>query len=508
MSKLRVQISFVFVFLLVISIASQGFVPTTNAQMATKSTTSVGFVQIDRTEYDVSYTTTAIVKVNGTILSPNAGDSKIAVLFKLPDGSTKGSEVAMLPNGYFESSLGVDSNSQKGTYSVMVSYSNNLVGSVFFSVKQVAAKSILSQIANQTISKPVTTQNDVKTSPSTSSSNVSQLPTPPSSGTIDVTKPSKLPSWVKRIFVWYGQGQVSEDEVIGAVEYMVQNGIIKVKTSNVSSPSQTPSTQQPSPSPTPQSSPSTTSQSTSSNNGILTNSGFTTVQNDPDTYVDQWAKLTGFFTQDPLVQDGSNWVVFDYSQGGSSDPNKEVWFTYNDPSLNVKSDDCAIAEGHIKGKSKMQYSFTGASHDAPWISLEKITKISCLEAKYPPTKTINVGQSQTQGSMKVTIDKVEISDYNTRIYGKVENLGNSDGINFYGGTIVQGQKQYDSTFGPYGITEKSLNYATNIQSGVVYEGVLFFEPIVNQPFQLMLKGYDSGTLQTINSYSISHHKNF
>lgn len=161
--------------------------------------------------------------------------------------------------------------------------------------------------------------------------------------------------------------------------------------------------------------------------------------------------------------------------------------------MSIKSDDCAIAEGHVKGKTTLEYKFTGATSDIPMISLEKITKISCLEAKYPATKTIVVGQSQIQGNMKVTVDKVEISDYNTRIFAKVENLGDSNGINFYGGTIVQGQKQYDSTFAPYGVSEESLNFVTDIQNGVVDEGVLFFEPIGNQSFQLMLKGSESGS---------------
>ena len=40
---------------------------------------------------------------------------------------------------------------------------------------------------------------------------------------------STLPEWVKNIFVWFGQGVVSESELLGAIEWLIENNIIKVK---------------------------------------------------------------------------------------------------------------------------------------------------------------------------------------------------------------------------------------------------------------------------------------
>ena len=79
------------------------------------------------------------------------------------------------------------------------------------------------------------------------------------SSTIDVTKPSKIPVWVKKIFVWYGQGQVSEDELLNAVQYLAQSKLIQITVPQNDSPQtvapsppvqnnapvQTPSTTQP-----------------------------------------------------------------------------------------------------------------------------------------------------------------------------------------------------------------------------------------------------------------------
>lgn len=41
--------------------------------------------------------------------------------------------------------------------------------------------------------------------------------------------PSKIPGWVKNVFVWYGEGKVSEDELLGAIKFLADNGIIQLR---------------------------------------------------------------------------------------------------------------------------------------------------------------------------------------------------------------------------------------------------------------------------------------
>lgn len=48
--------------------------------------------------------------------------------------------------------------------------------------------------------------------------------------TSPVNSQKKIPSWVRNIFIWYGEGKVSDDEVINAITYLIDKGIIKVKT--------------------------------------------------------------------------------------------------------------------------------------------------------------------------------------------------------------------------------------------------------------------------------------
>lgn len=42
------------------------------------------------------------------------------------------------------------------------------------------------------------------------------------------TATSKFPAWIKNIFLWYGQGKVSEDELVSGLQYLIKSGIIKV----------------------------------------------------------------------------------------------------------------------------------------------------------------------------------------------------------------------------------------------------------------------------------------
>jgi len=44
----------------------------------------------------------------------------------------------------------------------------------------------------------------------------------------------KLPDWIKNIFVWYGEEQISEDDVLNAIEFLVENQIIQIDMANQS----------------------------------------------------------------------------------------------------------------------------------------------------------------------------------------------------------------------------------------------------------------------------------
>ena len=42
----------------------------------------------------------------------------------------------------------------------------------------------------------------------------------------DMEQIQKIPDWVKNIFTWYSQDQISEDEVLNAIKFLINQGII------------------------------------------------------------------------------------------------------------------------------------------------------------------------------------------------------------------------------------------------------------------------------------------
>jgi len=44
----------------------------------------------------------------------------------------------------------------------------------------------------------------------------------------DTEVDSKIPTWVRNIFIWYGENKISEDELIRALQFLIKEGIIKV----------------------------------------------------------------------------------------------------------------------------------------------------------------------------------------------------------------------------------------------------------------------------------------
>jgi len=50
-------------------------------------------------------------------------------------------------------------------------------------------------------------------------------------GTETVTQESiqKIPNWVRQIFIWYAAEQITEADLLGAIQFLVQQGIIELE---------------------------------------------------------------------------------------------------------------------------------------------------------------------------------------------------------------------------------------------------------------------------------------
>lgn len=177
-----------------------GFTPA----LAQTNTSDQIFVLTDKGSYKYGET----IKVSGTvkeglsipvslrIVSPS--DIVVAVAQADVDSNNKFSEnIAITDRSLWK---------EYGTYTVVASYG----------------------LTSQDMTKAETTF--TFTSSSTSSSSGDTSSNVEKSQTIEkFDENKKLPEWVRNIFKWYGQGQISEDELLGALEFLVENRILRVK---------------------------------------------------------------------------------------------------------------------------------------------------------------------------------------------------------------------------------------------------------------------------------------
>ena len=121
----------IFSCLLVLIIATN--TPLTFA--STELSSSVGTVRLNQDHFEVSPTSTVLVKVYGSVTGGGSSD-KVTIIFTMPDGDTQGSQLFPTKDGCFETFLMLDDNSQLGTYTVFVSIRATPMGSLTFSVTQ------------------------------------------------------------------------------------------------------------------------------------------------------------------------------------------------------------------------------------------------------------------------------------------------------------------------------------------------------------------------------------
>ena len=131
------------------------------------------------------------IKIFGTVEDPR---SATWVYFTItePDGKTSQVKVIASSGGNYENYILICCNNI-GQYSVYAEWKGNHIGTVTFEVVEILAE---------------TTE-----------------------GTETVTEESieKIPSWVREIFIWYAAEQITESDLLGAIQFLVQQGIIELE---------------------------------------------------------------------------------------------------------------------------------------------------------------------------------------------------------------------------------------------------------------------------------------
>jgi len=164
-----------------VCITGMFLMPSTSAQSAE--------LQIDKLVYEKIPHQSVITKFFGYV-DDTQKNSRILLTIISPSGDISKNKASPTNTGYFESFHYLDKYAEVGTYEVSAVYKDTMVGNGSFDL-----------IDNDT--------------------NITQ--------NSSINQTSKIPSWAKNIFVWYGQDKISEDELLSAIEFLVNDGLIKIK---------------------------------------------------------------------------------------------------------------------------------------------------------------------------------------------------------------------------------------------------------------------------------------
>ena len=155
-----------------------------------------GTVHVEKPVLELPYTAwdssdSEKIKIFGTVEEPR---SATWVYFTItePDGKTPQVKVIATSDGNYENYILVCCN-DIGQYSVYAEWKGYHIGTVTFEVVE----------------------------------NLAEI----TEGTETVTEESiqKIPNWVRQIFIWYAAEQITESDLLGAIQFLVQQGIIELE---------------------------------------------------------------------------------------------------------------------------------------------------------------------------------------------------------------------------------------------------------------------------------------
>lgn len=207
----------------------------------------------------------------------------------------------------------------------------------------------------------------------------------------------------------------------------------------------------------------------------LTENEVKQIYGSPENYKKKYVKLTAqilTISYDKKSQTIRAWA-------GIEDFTNEITVYFEDKTVTLKENDYISIDGYIKGADKV----TGK----PYIIAKELKAISYKDAYAPTTKEVNVDKTVSQNDVSVTIQKVEFSEKETRVYVKATNGSNTE-FSLYSSlaSLTQGGKQYEIAY-----SKNSVDMASTILAGGSTEGVIVFPKIDESNFNIAMKGSSS-----------------
>lgn len=226
--------------------------------------------------------------------------------------------------------------------------------------------------------------------------------------------------------------------------------------------------------------------STSEEKVYLEDSQIQQLFTDPEQFKGKYAKLSGVLLANPETDSDGSMALQIFYDTQNYDQNFIVYTDNADASL--KSGDYVKVDGKVRGKFTGQNAM-GAEISIPAIENASVTKSTYMDVVAPTTATLEPNVSSEQHGITASVDKIEYSDLETRVYMTVKN-DSSDNVSLdvYGiKLIMDGQQiaQDNNSVSSFNGNYAELNY--DIAAGASSSGILVFPAIEQKKdFQVVL----------------------
>lgn len=215
----------------------------------------------------------------------------------------------------------------------------------------------------------------------------------------------------------------------------------------------------------------------------------------PDEYKYHYFEITGEVFNVIGRSDGV--LQFQMNEDVENQDNNTIVVT--DGEVDVSNGDYVKIRGLAQGSEEYE-NMAGGTVQAVVFYADTVEIVDYIEAAAPTIMEVSVNKSASLYGYTVTVNKVEFSDIETRVYVKVENGGSSNAHFFsHNAMAVQNGKQFDPE---YNYIANYPDLESNLRPGNNTEAIIVFHGLEQEDFTFIINGYSDNVWENFNDYEI------
>jgi len=186
---------------------------------------NIGSLEIDDEEITLSGNEKSTVEVNGNIENYQRGEP-ISLKIIHPDGLITDVSITGKSNGDFTAHISIEENWKSGSFSIIASYDGKDFGKINFLLNKIQIPEFFKNVAywwSDGLIEDFEFVDGVEFLINEKIIDIPNLSKSTTGGNEDT-----VPDWVRQNMGWWAKGLTSDTELVNAIQYLVEKGIIQV----------------------------------------------------------------------------------------------------------------------------------------------------------------------------------------------------------------------------------------------------------------------------------------